>query len=131
MSIEVKGFLDTTRVAGADLSAKQYFFVKLDSSGRVVLCSGATDKPYGILQDKPNASGVGATVMCNGISKVSMAAANTQGNVGGTDANGQFAAYVFGTDTTKYIVAEVVEDSDAANGLGSVSFNCQGVGRGA
>lgn len=131
MSIEVKGFLDTTRVAGADLSTHQYKFVKLNSSGQVVLCAAATDKPYGILQDKPNALGVGAVVMCNGISKVVMAAGNTQGNVGGTDSAGLFAAYVFGTDTTKYIVAEVVEDSDAANGLGSVSFNCQGVGRGA
>lgn len=130
MSIEVKGFIDSTRVAGADLSSHQYKFVKLNSSGQVVICAAAADKPYGILQDKP-ASGVGASVMCNGISKVIMAAGNTQGNVGGTDANGLFAAYVAGTDTTKYIVAEVVEDADAANGVGSVSFNCMGVGRGA
>lgn len=124
MAIESYLTLDTTRKAGADLSTKQYFYVKLDSSGNVVLCSGATDKPYGILQDKPNASGVGCVVGRAGISKMSMAAGNTQGNVGGTDANGQFAAYVFGTDTTKYICAEVVEDSDAANGIGSVSFSC-------
>lgn len=131
MSIEAYLTLDTTRKAAADLSTKQFFFVKLDSSGNVALCSGATDKPYGILQDKPNAAGVGCVVARCGISKVSAAAGNTQGNVGGTDANGQFAAYVFGTDTTKYICAEVVEDSDAANGLCSVSFSCYCPARGA
>lgn len=131
MAIEAYMTLDTTRKAAADLSTKQFFFVKLDSSGNVALCSGATDKPYGILQDKPSAAGMGCVVARSGISKCSMAAANTQANVGGTDANGQFAAYVFGTDTTKYICAEVVEDSDAANGLGSVSFSCYCPPRGA
>lgn len=131
MAIEAYLTLDTTRVAGADLSTKQFYFVKLDNTGKVVLCNGATDKPYGILQDKPNASGVGCVVARQGISKVSAAAGNTQGNVGGTDANGQFAGYVFGTDTTKYICAEVVEDADAANGTCSVSFSCFCPARGA
>lgn len=130
MAIEAYLTLDTTRKAGADLSTKQFFFVKLNSSGDVVLCAAATDKPYGILQDKPT-SGLGCVVARCGISKVSAAAGNTQGNVGGTDANGQFAAYAFGTDTTKYICAEVVEDSDAANGVCSVSFNCYCPPRGA
>jgi hypothetical protein len=130
MSIEAYQTLDTTRKAGADLSAKQFYWVKLNSSGDVVLCNGATDKPYGILQDKP-LSGQGCVVQRCGISKVSAAASNTPGNVGGTDANGQFAAYVFGTDTTKYIPAEVVESAGAANGLCSVSFSCYCPPRGA
>lgn len=130
MAIEVPGFLDTTRKAGADLSALQFTFVKLDSAGAVVACAAVTDRPYGILQDKPT-SGMGATVMCNGISKLVMAAGNTQGNQIGTDGAGLGAVYVPGTDTTKYIVGVVVEDSDAANGIGSVAFNCLNATRGA
>jgi hypothetical protein len=121
MAIEVPGFRDTTRQAAADLRTKQYFFVKLDSSGNIVL--GDTAKPYGILQNKPN-TGEACEIMKDGISKVSAAAGNTQGNLGGPDANGQFAAYAFGTDHAKYICAEVVEDADAGNGICSVAFSC-------
>ena len=46
-----------TLVAGADLSAKQYYFVKINSSGEAVACSGATDKPIGVLYaDRPEPS---------------------------------------------------------------------------
>ena len=130
MAFEIPGFVDGTRPAGADLSSHQYKFVKLNSSKQVVICAAATDKPYGILQNKPT-SAQPAEVMRNGLSKVIMAASNTPGNVGGTDASGLFAAYVFGTDTTKYICAEVIEDADAANGIGTVSFSCFAPPRGA
>jgi hypothetical protein len=123
MAFELPGFVDGTRPAGADLSSHQYKFVKLNSSGQVVICAAATDKPYGILQNKPT-SGQAAEVMKNGLSKMIMAAGNTKGNVGGTDSSGLFAAYAFGTDTTKYMCAEVVEDADAASGVGTVAFDC-------
>ncbi len=45
--------------AGADLSAKQYFFVVLDSSGEIVLAGDNEPNPY-VLQDAP-ASGKTAT----------------------------------------------------------------------
>lgn len=130
MAYEVPGFIDNTHVAGADLSALQFTFVKLNSSKQVVGCNGVTDRPFGILQDKP-LSGKGAVVMCNGISKLYMAAGNTPGDQIGTDGAGLGAVYVPGTDTTKYIVGTVVDDSDAASGLGSVAFNCLNASRGA
>jgi hypothetical protein len=40
---------------GADLSAKQYYIVKL-SSGKVVLASAAADKIVGVLDSKPVSS---------------------------------------------------------------------------
>ncbi len=47
--------------AGADLSTKQYFLVKLNSSGQVVL-AGAGEAAIGVLYSKPNAAGVIASV---------------------------------------------------------------------
>ncbi|MCL4715471.1 MAG: hypothetical protein KJZ75_11220 [Hyphomonadaceae bacterium] len=56
-----------TRIAGADLSAKQYTAVKQNSSGQVV-AAGAGEKALGILQNKPT-SGQAATVAVGGVSK--------------------------------------------------------------
>jgi hypothetical protein len=130
MAFEIPGETHSFE-AGADLSTHQYKFVKLDSNGRVVICAAATDKPVGILQDKPAALGRVAQVMVSGVSKLVMAAGNSKADKIGTDANGLGAVYLHGTDTTKYIVGEVLEDSDAANGIGSVLFDCVSAGRAA
>lgn len=117
--------------AGADLSAAQYKFVKLNSSGQVVVCSAVTDIPVGILQNKPDTAGKSAEVMAAGISKVQGDANLAMGDQVGTSADGQAAAYVNGTDTTKYIVGQVLLDNAAAAGLASILFNCMNPGRGA
>lgn len=130
MAFEIPGFCDGTRVAGGDLSTSQFKFVKLNSSGQVVAMAANTDKPYGILQNKP-ASGATAEVMLLGISKVQGDADLTKGNQVGSSADGQAAAYVPGTDTTKYIVGEVLDDNAAVGGLATIAFNCLGAGRGA
>src|SRR5882672_7833240 len=130
MAFENPGIGDGTRKAGADLSTHQFKFVKLNNSGDVILCAAVTDKPYGILQNAPT-SGQAASVMLLGVSKLKMAAGNTKADRIGTDGAGLGAVYVDGTDTTKYIVGEVLLDSDAANGIGTVAFNCLGAGRGA
>lgn len=129
MAYEIPG-MSASFVAGGDLSAKQYYFVKLNSSGQVVIIAANTDKPIGILQNAPASGGV-AEVMLYGISKVSADADLTVGNQIGASADGQAAAYAPGTDTTKYIVGEVLTDNTAAAGLVSVAFNCLGAGRGA
>ncbi len=130
MAFEIPGFTDGTRPAGADLSAKQYHFVKLNSSGQVVSVAAVTDKPYGILQNAPT-SGLAAEVMLMGISKVVADADLAIGDQVGSSSDGQAATYAPGTDTTKYIVGEVLTANTAAAGLVSVAFNCMGAGRGA
>lgn len=129
MAYEIPG-MSASFVAGGDLSAKQYYFVKLNSSGQVVIVSAVTDKPIGILQNAPASGGV-AEVMFFGVSKMSTDADLTIGNQIGPSSDGQAAAYAPGTDTTKYIVGEVLTDNTAAAGLVSVAFNCLGAGRGA
>lgn len=58
--------------AGEDLSAKQYCFVKLNSSGKIVACTVDGEIALGVLQDAP-VSGQAGTVMIYGVSKVRVA----------------------------------------------------------
>ncbi len=116
--------------ASADLSAKQYYFVKLSGAGTVTVCAGTTDKPIGVLQNTPE-SGDAAVVCGLGVTKVSADAALSAGDLIGTSADGQAAPYVAGTDTTKYIVGQVIEATTAAAGLASATINCFSIARGA
>ena len=121
-----------TFTAGADLSAKQFFFVK-QSGTTVVLCSAVTDFPLGILLNNP-VSGEQAEVGVVGNFKLSTGAggALAVGNLVGTDTAGQGAAYVNGTDTTKYLVGRVIQASSATQGsLASVLIDCISPNRGA
>lgn len=119
-----------TLEAGEDLSAKQYYFVKLDAAGKAVVCTGATDKPVGVLQNDPT-SGQAAEIVVVGLTKVSTNAALAIADLIGTSADGQAAAYVAGTDTTKYVVGTILVTSGAADQLTSALVNCANPHRGA
>jgi hypothetical protein len=108
-------------VAAGDLSTKQFYFVKLTAANTVDVCAATTDRPYGVLQNKPSAAGAAATVCTFGLSKVSGDANLAAGDQVGTSADGQAAAYTV-TDTTKYIVGLVQEDNAAAGGLATIMF---------
>ncbi len=58
-----------TYVAAADLSAKQYFSVILDSSGQVAAHTSSVTPPLGILQNEPE-SGENARVCLSGVTKM-------------------------------------------------------------
>ena len=107
-------------VAGADLSAKQYYMIKLSADDTVVICAAATDVPVGILQNEP-ASGEVAEVLIGGKGKCVASAAIAAGALIGTDASGKADAKVPGTDTTNYIVGQVTKasaaDGDVLEGL--------------
>lgn len=105
--------LDLTFKAGGDLSAKQYYFVKLSAENTVVVCAGTTDIPIGVVQNKPE-SGEAATVRILGKTKVNADAALTVGALIGCAADGQAAPYVNGTDTTKYPRGIVTKAADNA-----------------
>ena len=87
--------------ASADLSAKQYHFVKMSGNNTVTVCAAITDLPIGILQNAPSSGGV-AEVALFGISKVKADGTLAAGNVIGTSADGQADAIAAGTDTTVY-----------------------------
>lgn len=67
-----------SREAASDLSDKQYYLVKLNSSNKVELCSAATDKILGVLSNAPEAgeTAVVRLINSNGTFKVKTAASN-------------------------------------------------------
>lgn len=100
--------------AAADLSGKQYHFVKLSAANTVNVCSAITDIPIGILQNKPG-SGEAATVCLFGISKVSADGTLAAGNLIGTSADSQADAITAGTDTTVYTMGQALEAAAAGD----------------
>jgi hypothetical protein len=118
-----------TYEAGADLSTKQFYFVKFDGNTgptgqpRVVVCSALTDVPVGVLQNKPALVGEAAVVATGGWSKVSSDAALNVGDFVGPSADGQADARVIGTDTTHYVAGRIVRASGAAGGIATVDLD--------
>ena len=91
MAIEVPLFKLPAHIAGADLSAKQYRFVKGDSATdfRVVAVTVDGEFALGVLQNKPNAAGVEAEVMIAGVTKLVAAEAITRYAFVGVDSVGE------------------------------------------
>lgn len=84
------GVLDITFIAGADLSTKQYYLMKMSADNTVNIASANTDKIIGVLQNKP-LSGEAAVVRVLGTSKVIShgAAAIAAGDYLTSDSNGK------------------------------------------
>lgn len=122
MATEASQPLKDTRVAGEDLSAKQYHFVKLNSSGDVVACNAVTDRPYAVLQNKPG-SGHEAELVIIGITKIVADEALVPGNVIGTSADGQAQVVTVGTETTVYIAGTCRVAAGAAGRIGTAVVN--------
>ena len=101
MAYETIGIDIGTFSASADLSSSQYYFVKMSGDNTVTVCAAVTDKPIGVLQNKP-ASGEQAIVRVFGVSKVSADATLAAGDIVGSSADGQGQPVVAGTETTVY-----------------------------
>jgi hypothetical protein len=114
--------------ASADLSSSQYYFVKLASETTVTVCAAVTDKPIGVLQNKPT-SGEQAIVRCFGISKVSADATLAAGDVIGTSADGQAQPITLGSETTVHVCGQAI-GAGAAGTLQTALINITN-GRGA
>jgi len=124
MAYEISNYsVKVTLVAGADLSAKQYTFVKVNSSGEAIAAAAATDIPVGVLQNAPIA-GQEAEVLIVGGTKVVAGAAIAEGAQLGTSATGKAVALVAGTDTTKYVVGTLLTESAADGNIVTAVINC-------
>ncbi len=91
MATEINTGGDISVLAGADLSAKQFFVVKDNGSNAAVLSAAGTDTHLGILQNKPTSGKVGA-VRTAGISKAVAGAAITSGALLTSDGAGKVIA---------------------------------------
>lgn len=130
MAYEGQQFAIPGLISGADLSAATvaFKFVKLSADRTVVLCSGATDVPIGVLQapTPTSATGQAVTVCAIGLTKLQADASLTAGQAIGTSSDGQADAKTLGSDTTEYVVGQVVEvagGTTAAN-LITALINC-------
>ncbi len=125
MATEKDLVIDGSHSAGADLSAVQNKFVKINTSGQIVVMAAITDIPFGILQNKPDAQGKGADVARAG-SRVKIQANATldEGDLIGTSADGQADPIAAGSDTTVYIVGTCVEGVTNADELATISLDC-------
>jgi len=123
MAYQASQPLKITLEAAADLSAKQYHFVKVDSNGKAAACAALTDVPVGVLQNDPTA-GQTAEIVVVGVSKVSSDAALNEGDLIGPSADGQADARVIGTDTTHYVGGQMLTATGAAGVIGTAIINC-------
>lgn len=110
--------------ANADLSAKQFYCVKMSATAnKVALCDTDGEVTIGVLQDKP-ASGEASNVMMVGITKVVAAEALSPGDTWGTDANGKakkVEGTVTGADVGDFAAGIVIEGTSGANELATVT----------
>lgn len=109
-------------IAGADLSAAQYLFVKADTTdGQVVLC-GDGENAIGVLVNAP-ASGEAAVVAISGLQKVKVAA-------GGVTGGGIISCAASGLCTNSangdYSLGTALDDGSAGEII-RVLFNPMGV----
>lgn len=125
MAYEIPVLVHSFQIATTALvAADRGKFFKLDSSGNIVVCAGATDKPIGVLLSGVGAVGATAEIGILGIFKVQADAALAIGDLIGTSADGQADAKTPGTDTTEYVVGRVLEATTAAAGMATAMINC-------
>lgn len=119
-----------TLPAAADLTAKQYHFVKIDTSGNAAICAAATDKPIGVLQNNPN-TGQEAVITVVGGTKVVAKGSLDEGVLIGTASDGKADGKTPGTDTTEYVVGTVILAAGAEDELATALVNCASPARAA
>jgi len=125
MAYEINNYsVRATFVAAADLSALQYTFVKLNSSGQAAAVTAATDIPIGVLQNNPT-SGQEASVTIVGGTKLKASASATLGtalNFGTTSAGKAVTLTV--SDTTKYVLGVYLQAPGADGDIIAAVINC-------
>lgn len=94
MAVDAFGF-NLSLVAGADLSAKQFYVVKPNSSGLAVAANATDLNQIGVLQNNP-ANGQAATVRVEGVTKAKAGGNVTAGDRVTSDANGAIVAATTG-----------------------------------
>lgn len=109
---------EVNRIAGADLSTKQFYFVKLDTSAdrQVVLAAGNSDVVEGILTSKPTSGHVGS-VQVKGQGKVIYGGTVTRGDALMSDSSGRAV-----TQTSTNPIRAYAIESGVANEIHSVDL---------
>ena len=113
MAYEIPG-KTISLTAGADLSAKQYYFVSVDSAEKAQLTVD-NGNAIGVLQNKPTL-GQSADIMIDGVSKFVGGGALPAGTVIGSNAFGKAKTAVAAT----YTAGTVIKDPGADGQIGTM-----------
>lgn len=128
MAYELDLFTIPGALAAADLSAKQFYCVKKNTTaGQYALCTVDGEPVAGVLQNKPSAAGAAAEVRAAGVTKVLAAETLTAGDFWGTDSAGKakvVEATVTGADVGDYVCGHVIEGC-AAGEYATVTIGLQ------
>lgn len=131
MAYEISNYsVKVTLVAAADLSAKQYHFVKLDSSGKAAAIAANTDRAIGVLQNAPLA-GQEAEVLVVGGTKLVAGEAVAEGAVLSTTSAGKADSITVGSATTQYILGTALTEVSNDGEIFTAVVNCASAGRAA
>jgi len=106
--------------ANADLSASQYCFVSVNSSGKVAV-TGDGLSADGILQNDPAAADREAAVAIGGRSKVKLGGTVAAGDDVGSDSTGRAV-----TAATGDVILGKCVEGGAVNNIGSIIFQPRG-----
>jgi hypothetical protein len=110
-------FRGLTIPAGSDLSSSQFFFMIINSSGRLAIPAGAGDPVDGVLQDKPDAAGVAGALAFDGVSKVEAGAAVSVGDLVQSDAAGKAIPALSGTHAAGKAITAAAADGEVISVL--------------
>ena len=98
--------------AAADLSANLYFCVKKDTTAnRFALCDTDGEPFDGVLQNKPDTTGLAASVRAAGVTKLEAGEALAAGDYWGTDSAGKAKKIedtVTGADVGDYVAGRIL-----------------------
>lgn len=134
MAWETAVGLDSSAPANADFSsAGQFYFVGINSSGKIVLCAGAAGEAFvGVLQNDPKANEA-ASFRYGGISKVVCGGSFNAGDYVTSDGSGKAVKYTKATvfTGTPYVVSGssvygIALQAGANNQLAAVIINPMG-----
>lgn len=113
-------------LAAADLSTKQFYFVKKNTTaGQFALATTDGEIVSGVLQNKPSAAGAAATVCAFGATKIVAGGTLTAGDYVGTDANGKAVKKNHtstGADVGDFLCGYVIEGA-ASGELATIWFD--------
>jgi hypothetical protein len=98
--------------AGADLTTKQYHFMRFDGNGNIVACDGAGQFSLGLLQDLPKEAGRACSVAYGGVSKCVAGAAIARGALVATNAAGRAVVSAGGAHTVGYALTPAGADGE-------------------
>lgn len=89
MAFEITNGPYLSVVASADLSASQYRFAVINSSGQLAIVASNGANADGVLVTKPSAQGQAGSLQYDGVAKVVVASAVTAGDAISSSANGR------------------------------------------